>query len=47
MSLSAKIEFDVDDETLRQAFIRAKILKDQSDARLEAVEAAQFERGYN
>jgi hypothetical protein len=43
----AKIEVDVDDETLWHALIRAKALKDDADRRLEDVEATQFERGYN
>jgi len=43
----AKIAADAHDETLRHALIRAKALKDHVDTRLEAVEATQFERGYN
>jgi len=43
----AKIEVDVDDETIWHALIRAKTLKDDADRRLEDVEATQFERGYN
>lgn len=43
----AKIEVEVDDETLWHALIRAKTLKDDADRRLRDVEAKQFERGYN
>jgi hypothetical protein len=43
----ARTEADARDETLRHALIRAKALKDDVDTRLEAVEATQFERGYN
>jgi hypothetical protein len=42
-----KLEADVEDEALRHAVTRAKTLKDDADARLESVEATQFERGYN
>ena len=42
-----RMEADARDETLRHAFVRAKALKEDVDTRLEAVEATQFERGYN
>ena len=43
----ARNDLDTRDEVLRHALIRAKALKDDADTRLEAVEAKQFERGYN
>jgi hypothetical protein len=42
-----RIEADARDETLGHAFISAKALKEDVETRLEAVEATQFERGYN
>ena len=43
----AKIEVDVDDESLWHALIRSKTLKDDADSRLEDLEATQFDRGHN
>jgi hypothetical protein len=43
----AEIEANERDETRRLGLIRTKALEDEADLLREAVEAAQFERGYN